>query len=236
MAGVTTSRWKHLRSWPLHRYLLWCAGIGCGAAPHIGPLAVYAQHHFIFHMANHLLLGMLAPLLLVLGAPITLVFRTLPVIYARKLSFILKLWPFRLATHPLIASVLNIGGLWVLYSTDLYPLMHEYQWLFVLVHLHIFLAGLIFTLSMIYIDPVFHRYSYMYRAVVFVAALAGHGILSKFLYAYPPPGVSREEAEIGGMLMYYGGDMIDLVLILVFCQQWYKSVKTVTKKVPVTDF
>ena len=55
------------------------------------------------------------------------------------------------------------------------------------------------------------------RAVVLIVFLASHAILAKFLYAHPPV----IGAETGAQLMYYGGDLIDLVVIAVFCQQWY---------------
>ena len=65
----------------------------------------------------------------------------------------------------------------------------------------------------------------MFRAIVLVCSLAGHSILSKYLYAHPPIGVSSADAETGAMLMYYGGDLIDLGLILIFCYQWYKATR-----------
>lgn len=77
------------------------------------------------HMLVHLLLGMLAPLLMALAAPMTLLLRTLSVSSARVLSRVLSSRPLRLLTHPVIASFLNLGGLWLLYTTDLYSLMHE---------------------------------------------------------------------------------------------------------------
>jgi hypothetical protein len=51
--------------------------------------------------------------------------------------------------------------------------------------------------------------------------LAAHGILAKYLYAHPPAGVLH--AEAGAQLMYYGGDVLDLILIVVFCRQWYTA-------------
>mgnify|MGYP003446024625 FL=1 len=62
-----------------------------------------------------------------------------------------------------------------------------------------------------------------YRAVVLIVALAGHSILAKYLYAYPPIGISKQQAERGSMLMYYGGDIIDAILIFILCFQWYKA-------------
>ncbi|MFE0555025.1 cytochrome c oxidase assembly protein [Paenibacillus sp. NPDC058910] len=79
--------------------------------------------------------------------------------------------------------------------------------------------------SLLYVDVAPHRLSFETRAIILMIAMAGHGILSKYIYAYPPDGVSSEQAELGGMLMYYGGEAIDLFLVYWLCMQWYKSVR-----------
>jgi putative membrane protein len=56
---------------------------------------------------------------------------------------------------------------------------------------------------------------------VLLAALAGHGVLAKYLYAYPPRGFPAGEAETGAYLMYYGGALVEAALITVFCGQEY---------------
>ncbi|MBX0356927.1 cytochrome c oxidase assembly protein [Halobacillus sp. Nhm2S1] len=233
-AGFVSNRSPHLQKWPTWRYVCWSIGVLCAGLAVIGPLADQARIDFRAHMMGHLLLGMLAPLLLVLAAPVTLVLRTLPVSAAKKLTFLLKSTYVRVISHPISASILNIGGLWVLYTTDLYHMMHQSLWIHVLVHVHVFLAGYLFTMAMIYTEPVAHRYSYLYRAIVFIIALAGHGILSKYLYASPPEGVSQRQAEAGSMLMYYGGDAIDAVLIFILCLQWYKATQP-DKSIPASQ-
>ncbi|ALC83081.1 MULTISPECIES: cytochrome c oxidase assembly protein [Bacillus] len=216
---------RRYKKWPLHRYLLWSTGIICVAASVIGPLVQKAHMDFTAHMIGHLLLGMLAPLLLVLAAPMTLILRAIPITAARRLSKLLKSRPVGILTDPITATVLNIGGLWVLYMTELYAVMNQNTLVHILVHIHIFLVGYVFTSSILSIDPDPYRHSFMYRAVVLIIALAGHSILSKMIYAYPPSGVSREQADQGAMIMYYGGDAVDLVLIIVLCFQWYRSVR-----------
>ncbi|TDL30858.1 cytochrome c oxidase assembly protein [Jeotgalibacillus sp. S-D1] len=216
---------RRYKPWPLYRTGLFAAGALCAAAAVAGPLAERAHMDFTAHMMGHLLLGMLAPLLMVLAAPVTLILRTLPVTYARRLSRLLKTKPASLLTDPVFASVLNIGGLWLLYTTDLYQMMHQSLILHVVIHLHVFIAGYLFTASMIYIDPTPHRTSYVYRTVVLVIALAGHGILSKYIYANPPAGTPASQAESGSVLMFYGGDLIDAVIITILCYQWYKAAR-----------
>lgn len=215
---------KKYRNWPWHRCLFWTLGVFCVTAAAVGPLAALAHSSFKAHMMSHLLLGMLAPLLLVFGKPMTLLLRALDTDSARMLTRLLKSRPIGLLSNPLVAAILNIGGLCLLYLTDLYTLMHHSLFLYMFVHAHVFLAGYLFTISIIYVDLSPHRFSYVYRSVVLILALAGHKILSKHIYAHPPDGVPKQQAETGGMLMYYGGDLIDMVLIAVFCYQWYKSV------------
>lgn len=224
-AVIITNRRGRLRKWPWLRTVSFISGVLFAAAAVVGPLSRQSHADFTAHMAGHLLLGMLAPLLIALAAPMTLVMRALNVHLGRKLSRLLQSSFAGFFTHPIVASILNIGGLWLLYTTGLYSAMHANIWLHIIIHIHVFLAGYLFTISLIYIDPVFHRFSFTYRTVVFIVALAGHGILSKFIYAYPPAGVPTEQARVGAMLMYYGGDAVDLLLIFILFKHWYQSVR-----------
>lgn len=221
LAAYFTS--KTYKNWPLYRYVFWILGVVTAGAALVGPLAELAHSSFTAHMFGHLLLGMLSPLLLVISAPVKLLLRTLNTTNARILSRLLKGRYIQFVSNPIVAATLNIGGLAVLYTTGLYNAMHDSLLLHVLVHLHVFLAGYLFTASIIYMDVSPHRYSYVYRALVLILALAGHKILSKHIYAYPPEGVARADAETGGMLMYYGGDMVDVVIIIILCYHWYKA-------------
>jgi putative membrane protein len=221
LAGFMSSR--RYKPWPKHRHALWVIGILCAASSVIGPIANRSHHDFTWHMVGHLLLGMLAPLLIALSAPMTLFLRMVSVRTGRLISLFLKSGLIRFLSNPIVASIFNFGGLWVLYTTSLYSEMQQSMLLHVIVHIHVFLAGYLFTVSMIYIDPIAHRTSHAFRATVLVLSLASHAILSKYIYAYPSSGIPRGQAETGGMLMYYGGDFIDLILIWILCGQWYKA-------------
>ncbi|EMY32782.1 hypothetical protein D477_018404 [Arthrobacter crystallopoietes BAB-32] len=210
------------RGWPLHRMLLWTGGVGCAAAGFIGPLAQSAHTNFVAHMAAHLLLGMAAPLLLVMAAPVTLALRSMEQVPAIRLSRLLKSRPVRFLSHPAPAAVLNAGSLWLLYATATGAGLLANELLHPLIQVHFLLAGYLFTASIIGKDPTPHRPSFRTRAVCLAAALAGHSVLAKFVYAYPPAGVPVDQAQAGGVLMFYGGDAVDLVLLIAFCAQWYR--------------
>ena len=211
------------KTWPIYRIISWSLGVLCAMLAVIGPIADLAHTYFSDHMISHVLLGMLAPLLLAIGAPMTLLLRTVKVPIARKLTYILRSRPVHFFQHPITASILNIGGLWLLYTTELFPLMHESLLLYVFIHVHIFLAGYVFTISIISVDLTPFKKRYLYRTVVSLFALAGHAVLAKYIYANPPFGVSKSQAELGGMIMYYSGDTVEVGLIIILFYQWYKK-------------
>lgn len=229
VAFIVTKRKK--KSWPLYRLVLWSAGVSCALASVSGPLATRTHFDFTAHMLGHLLLGMLGPLLMVLSFPMTLILRSLNVVLARRLTSMLKSGLIRVISNPIVASFLNVGGLWVFYTSSLYQTMQGNTLLHIVVHIHVFLAGYVFTAAIIYTDPQPHRRSYLYRSSVLIIALACHGILSKYIYAHPPTGVPAAQAKTGGQLMYYGGDAIDLILITILCYQWFKDCRPRTNGV-----
>lgn len=208
------------RAWPTWRAGAAVAGV-VSALVAVGPLGVAGHHDFVAHMWGHLLLGMVAPLLLVLSAPGTLALRALPLIPARRLSRVLGSAYVQVVSHPVVAAVLNVGGLWLLYAT-LHASMHTSTVAHLVIHLHVLLAGWLFTAAILQVDPTPHPHGHRLRAAVLVGFMALHAILGKYVYAHPPVGVSAPEAQAGAQLMYYGGDYVDLVLIVLFCLDWYR--------------
>ncbi len=203
--------------------MCWSAGVVCAGAGLVGPVATAAHTSFTAHMTAHLLLGMLAPLLLVLGAPVTLALRALPVTWGKRLTRLLRTAPVRAATHPVVAGLMNAGGLWVLYTTSVYPLMHSSVLVHALVHAHVLVWGYVLTASLVGVDPDPHRSPVLIRSGVLVVVVAAHSILSRWLYAHPPTGVSTADGRSGAQLMYYGGDVVDVVLMVRLLHGWYTS-------------
>lgn len=226
-AGYAWFLWagRHRSAWPLHRPILLYLGLACVAASLAGPLAQAAHGSFTAHMVGHLLLGMIAPLLLVLAAPVSVVLRGLSVRRARAVVRVLRSPYVRVITHPVVAAVLNAGGLWVLYTTLLFHAMHGSVWVHALVHAHIFLAGYVFTASLVGLDPDPHRAPFKLRAGVLIAFIAAHSILAKWLYAHPPAGVELADGQFGAQLMYYGGDAVDVLLIVLLFTGWYRATR-----------
>jgi putative membrane protein len=223
VAAAEVERLRGRRSWPRWRTVSWVSGLAIIAATLVGPLAETAHRDGVAHMTAHLLAGMLAPLLLVAAAPVTLAFRSFAVVPARRLARLLGSTPIRIVTHPAVAAALAVGSLWLLYATPLaaamrdVPLVHEF------VIVHVVVAGYLFTASIVPVDPSPRRASFPLRLGVLVAAIAAHSILARHLFANAPAGWGPVEAERAGLVMYYGGDALELVLLVAFFAQWYRA-------------
>ncbi|MGK4908990.1 cytochrome c oxidase assembly protein [Streptomyces albus] len=200
-------------------FLTGCALLAVALLP---PLAPWAHHDFRGHMAQHLLIGMYAPLGLVLGAPVTLLLRTLPAVRARRLTAVLRSRPLRVLAHPASALLLNTGSLVVLYCTPLYgaatahPLGH---WL---LHLHFLASGCLFAWVIAGPDPAPARPGVPARLVLLGVAIAVHAVLSQAMYGgfgvvIPAP---VPQVRGGAELMYYGGDIAELLLAAALVATW----------------
>jgi putative membrane protein len=219
LSAVAITR-RRGRPWPWYRSVFWMLGVGAAASAFGGPTT---HGGFAAHMMGHLLAGMVSPLLLVLAAPATLALRTLGVVPARRLSRMLNSAPARILTHPAVAAVISVGSLWVLYRTSLFALMLTDPLVHVIVMAHVLIAGYLFTVSLVSVDPAPHRASFRVRAAVLVLAIAAHGILAKSLAAVPPAGVTAADAEAGARLMFSGGDAVELVIAVLLCARAYQA-------------
>lgn len=223
---ATRVRRRRLRPWNPWRTASFAAGIGVLALALAPPVAAFAHADFRGHVAQHLLLGMLAPLGLVLGAPVTLLLRTLPVAAGRRMAAALRSRSLRWLSHPVTALLLSIGGMYLLYLTPLYratltsPLLHH------LLNVHFLAAGFLFTAALVSPDPQPHRAAFRTRLAVLFIAIAAHTTLSKVMYAYHWPRTamhSLDELQAGAQVMYYGGDVAELLLIIALFGTWYTS-------------
>jgi putative membrane protein len=207
--------------WRTSSFLAGCALLALGLTPALLP---YDHGDFREHMLQHLLIGMLAPLGLVLAAPVTLLLRSVPPAAGRRVGRMLHGRPLRAVASPVTALTLTIGGLAVLYLTPLYTLTMAHSVLGDVVHLHFLAAGYLFAWVIAGPDPAPRRPSVPARLVVLGIAIAFHAILSQLMYAgivvdLPIPADQRRG---GAELMYYGGDIAELLLAFALVSTWHR--------------
>nr|WP_240977821.1 cytochrome c oxidase assembly protein [Knoellia sp. DB2414S] len=215
-------RTREPRGWSGWRSASFLSGLALLAFALTPQLSLFPPGDFRGHMNQHLLIGMYAPLGLVLGAPVTLLLRSIPPQRGRVIGRVLRSRPAHLIANPLTALILNLGGLAALYFTPLYgatttnPVLHH------AVHAHFLAAGYLFAWVIGGPDPAPRRPSVPARLVVLGVAIAGHAILSQLLYAGALVQIDVPAGELRGAgdLMYYGGDIAELLLALALVTTW----------------
>lgn len=227
LASYLLFAWRQVREgrgWSWWRTASFTAGIGLLGIALSPPIAAQAHDDLRAHMVQHLLIGMVAPLGVVLSAPMTLVLRTVPVTWGRTISSLLRSQPVHVVSHPLTTLVLNVGGMYVLYATPLFAATLTSPALHALVQFHFFAAGYLFAWAIAGPDPAPRRPGVGFRLAVLVVAIAAHASLGKMMYAHLwPRGTSFEPSEIqdAAVLMYYGGDIAEMLLAVALLVPWY---------------
>ncbi|WP_405666410.1 cytochrome c oxidase assembly protein [Streptomyces sp. NBC_01166] len=212
-------RWSR---WRTAGFLTGCALLGAALLP---PVSTFAHQDFRGHMAQHLLIGMYAPLVLVLGAPVTLLLRTLSAARARRLTGLLHNRPVRVATHPVSTLVLSTGTLVVLYSTPVYNATMDAPGAHRLVLAHFLLSGCLFAHAIAGPDPAPGRPGVPARLVALGVAVAAHATISQLMYGGFLIDVRAPVGQVqgGAELMYYGGDIAELLLAGALVATWRPS-------------
>ena len=177
-------------AWPVGRTIAFALGISAIDFATSGGLGVYAMYSFEYHMIAHMTLGMIAPVGLVLGAPITLALRTLPQgrtpTESGPRAILVALLHSRIGvlfTNPIIALALFDGSLFVLYFTDLFGTLMATHAGHLLMSVHFILAGFLFFMIIIGVDPSPRRIHHLVRIVMLFAAMAIHAFFSISLLA-----------------------------------------------------
>ena len=177
-------------AWPVGRTIAFALGISGIDFATSGGFGVYAMYSFEYHMIAHMTLGMIAPIGLVLGAPITLALRTLPQgrtpTESGPRAILVALLHSRIGilfTNPIIALALFDGSLFVLYFTDLFGTLMASHAGHLLMNIHFILAGFLFFMIIIGVDPTPRRIHHLVRIVILFAAMAIHAFFSISLLA-----------------------------------------------------
>ncbi|WP_235576833.1 cytochrome c oxidase assembly protein, partial [Rathayibacter sp. Leaf296] len=171
VAGVLRLR-RRGDSWPLHRTVLWIAGMLLLAYITNGGVNVYEKYLFSAHMLSHMVLTMAVPLLLVPAAPVTLIARA--VIRRTDGSRGPREWVLlavhsrfgTIVSHPIVAAVLFVGSLWAFYYSPLFRWATTdhigHEWMIV----HFLITGYLFVSVLIGVDPSSHQVPYPMRLLL----------------------------------------------------------------------
>ncbi|WEH42040.1 cytochrome c oxidase assembly protein [Streptomyces sp. AM 2-1-1] len=228
LAVRRTRRRNPARGWSPWRSASFLAGLALLAVALLPPLGPAAHHDFSGHMAQHMLVGMYAPAALVLAAPVTLLLRTVPPAAGRRVTAVLHTWPAEVVTHPAVALLLSTGTLAFLYFTPLYGAAMAHpagHWLMLT---HFLASGYLFAHAVAGPDPAPSRPGVRTRLVYLGIAVASHALISQALYGgffvdVPAP---VDQVQRGAEIMYYGGDIAELLLAGALVATWRPERRT----------
>lgn len=253
LAGVRRLR-KRGDKWPIHRSVLWVAGMLLLFYVTNGGVNVYEKYLFSVHMLGHMTLSMMVPLLLVPAAPVTLIMRAvakrhdgtrggrewvLLAVHSKIGSFL---------ANPIVAAVLFAGSLWAFYYTPLFRWATTdhigHEWMVA----HFLITGYLLVQALIGVDPVPYRFPYPFRLLLLLAVMAfhaffglammtGNGLLLADWYGAMgrPWGVSAiEDQQAGGGIAWSVGEIPTVILAIAVAIQWSKQDKKDTTRLDRT--
>lgn len=229
--------------WPLHRTVFWVLGVLLLVWVTCGPINAYQNFLFSVHMLGHMLLGMAIPMLLVLGAPVTLAMRAIHkrddgtrggrewVMWAVHSPYA------RIITNPYVAAGIFIISLWAFYFTDIIRwVMRDHlghEWMII----HFLLAGYLFIMTLIGVDPVPYRLPYAGRLLTLIGIMAMHAFFGMAIMMQSGLMVAEwfgsmgrtwgpspmDDQYIGGGIAWSVGEIPTLILAVTLAIQWSQS-------------
>jgi putative membrane protein len=210
------------RPWPAARSGAFAVGLALLAVATLPPLAAADTASFPAHVAQHLLLGMAAPVALALGAPLTLALQTAPPGPRALLRSALHSPILTALAHPVLASVLFAGSLWVLWYSPVLAWSVTNPVAHLLVHLHFLAVGCLFAWAVLGVDAPPHRVPAPLRLLLVALTVPLHAILGLTLLARHRPlaGYAVDDLHAGAALLWISGDLLSVAVLAIVVAQW----------------
>jgi putative membrane protein len=91
-------------------------------------------------------------------------------------------------------------------------------------------SGCLLTFALVGSDPMPGRGRPATRLGTLFVALAAHDILAKYLYVHAadlaaaqPGSGSTASWRLGAQWLWYGGDLLDVLITVILCARWYSA-------------
>ncbi|GAA1078124.1 MULTISPECIES: cytochrome c oxidase assembly protein [Tsukamurella] len=237
--GVVRAR-RAGTAWPITRVLAWFIAMALLVFAVNSVMAELAKHLFWAHMLVHLVLITVIPMFLVLAEPIRLLATATGETGNRRVRAVLGNRVVRLITSPVVGLPLYAFALISTHLTGFQDLALEHPWLKQLEYTGYFVIGWIFMLPLIgneLCGPT--KLSHPLRFASFLLAMGPDtlvGVTLMMTTSELAPGYSASRAGWGptgledqaaaGAIMWFGGDGLMMILLLVVAFQWITAEAT----------
>ena len=220
---------------PAFRSWLFGGGLVAIGLALLSPIEAYEGQLFSVHMIQHLLLELVAAPLLLAGAPITLALRVSTPPVRRRLLTVLQSRFVHVLSFPVIAWLLFAAVNWGWHFSVFYDQALENQLLHYFQHATFLGAALLFWWPAIGADPSPWRLAHPVRLLYLFLAMPqnsflGVALLSASTVLYPHYVTNArnwgptplEDQQMGGMLMWVGGDLAFLAGMALVVVLWMR--------------
>jgi putative copper resistance protein D len=220
---------------PAYRSWLFAGGLVAIGMALLSPVEAYEGQLFSVHMAQHMLLELVAAPLLLAGAPITLALRAASPTWRRRFLAVLQSRVVHALSFPVVAWLLFAAVNWGWHFSVLYDQALENQLLHYIQHATFLGAALLFWWPVVGADPSPWRLPHPVRLLyVFLAmpqnSFLGVALMSAGSVLYPHYVTNLrdwgptplEDQQLGGIIMWVGGDVAFLAAMAVVVVQWMR--------------
>ena len=219
-AAVAVSRRQPGRPWPKRRTASFLGGLVLTWIVLLGPIGAYDDVFFWAHMVQHIALMMVIAPLLLLGSPVLLLLRvTRPAARRRWIVPVLRSRAVYVLTGPVLTWVLFAGVLLYLGVALLYyyPLLDANPCRrFMAPELRVLSLGLMMVPETLTGFFIYASNYVLYPFYTTVSRPFGPGPLA--------------DQQIGGVLMWAGGMVIDTGWLALACAAWLRSDRVKTRR------
>ncbi|SHG59339.1 putative copper resistance protein D [Jatrophihabitans endophyticus] len=219
--------------WPLRHTASFLLGLAVAAFATNGSIAVYDQVLFSAHMAGHLALVMVAPALLMWGRPLRLLITASAPARARRRESVLRGRTVAVLTAPPVAlamyTVVIVGS----HLTGLMDVVMRNDWAGQAEHLGYLVAGCWFFVLVVGDEPIRWRLGSPARWLLLAIAMAVDTFTGIILMqgttavGLVPSALAVDalgDTRTGGAIMWFGGDAIMAVVMVVLVVDWLRNV------------
>lgn len=239
-------------SWPIGRTVAWFSGCFVLFVTTCSGIGMYSPAMFSVHMAAHMAMSMLVPVLLALGGAMTLALRALKPAGRNAppgpREWVLEFMhspPSRFFTHPIVSSVMFVGGFYALYLGGIFSATVGSHSAHVLMNLHFLLSGYLFYWVVIGVDPSPRELQPVTKLAMVFGSLPLHAFFGVTLMSMGTVMADSyyrslslpwnydlfADQKMGGGIAWAAGEIPLVLVMLALLVQWSRSDQRTARRV-----
>jgi putative copper resistance protein D len=214
------------QDWSPIRTVSFCLAAGVIAIATGPGLGSADATNFVVQAIQYSMVGMVAPVLFALSAPVTLALAAGGPRVRSVVSGLIRGWPGRVLSRPLVTWVFYAGPLFILYFTGLCAAGVQSPLVDQAIYLGLLVTGCAFCWAVVGVDPLPRRFGFGVRIAYMVLAFPMYSILGMALESQGQSissNVALSDLHTAGGIIWVIGDAIALTGAIAVFVQWLRA-------------